>query len=683
MSCSHCASLWMDFLTFAYDKLKDHSLVESITRRMIKVQSCTGEVEVWRMRYMSLELMAARSADALSTLPLAAYSTMEKAVQSSFPYKSDYFTVCKLYCDVFRRALEEVVTKGSMPENILQCVQNLYGALDFVGSYLENFLGDWESGLILYIHYRIRIEDGIIETISDSVDGTLAGTEVGSRSEEVWEKAISGSWAKSYPLWKAYILWAKTSQKDIQHCRKLYRRALKAVDSSPCKAVCVDPMSVDAVLMYDNATIVYPHEELLSSWLSFEEESGSVLDIMHVINRRQKNPNHGRCIAADSPSGRTKASKKVKQQTSNSSQEIQKETSVRPNKRAAAAVSEKTDETYAAASSNCFDNENVPKRMKIVNESNDATSKHHPTSDDVPGEVTALPTDTEGGEVEHCSTVEEDTGAVPVHSVFIKNLSFDATENDIRNALQPCGKISQVRIVCSKAGKSRGMAHADFTSATAVDRAIKLNNPKVNGRVVTIERFRNTTQGGASGDDAESYHPTTLFVSRLPKDATESELKESIVGVVSGEIIGCKVVCDKRTGRSKGHGLIQFKEKQSVEDILGASDPILIRGHAVNISRSRFPAIVETKGPSSNKYMSSSGRSTEPKQKFSSASLFSLKPRGLKVKSSTVTTSVTPQAETETTETSVDKNVSEKAPGHEAAAPKEGMSNDQFRNMFT
>lgn len=57
-------------------------------------------------------------------------------------------------------------------------------------------------------------------------------------------------------------------------------------------------------------------------------------------------------------------------------------------------------------------------------------------------------------------------------------------------------------------------------------------------------------------------HPTTVFVSKLPRDFTSEMLHGLFISC--GDIVEARVVVDKISGKGKGHGLVQFKDISSM-----------------------------------------------------------------------------------------------------------------------
>lgn len=77
-------------------------------------------------------------------------------------------------------------------------------------------------------------------------------------------------------------------------------------------------------------------------------------------------------------------------------------------------------------------------------------------------------------------------------ALYVGNLSFTATEDDVRAALSPHGDVAAVRIVRERAGgRSMGFAIADMVDEAAAQRAAKaLHNREIAGRPVRVSEMR-------------------------------------------------------------------------------------------------------------------------------------------------------------------------------------------------
>ena len=93
-----------------------------------------------------------------------------------------------------------------------------------------------------------------------------------------------------------------------------------------------------------------------------------------------------------------------------------------------------------------------------------------------------------------------------------------------------------------------------------------------------------------TGVDNPNHHPTTVYVSKLPLDMTKDMFWELFGDL--GTVIEAKINYDKKTGVSKGHGLIQFADAEGKKAALNYNKRDL-RGHVLSILPSKFAAIVD------------------------------------------------------------------------------------------
>jgi len=93
-------------------------------------------------------------------------------------------------------------------------------------------------------------------------------------------------------------------------------------------------------------------------------------------------------------------------------------------------------------------------------------------------------------------------------------------------------------------------------------------------------------------------HPFTIHVSNLNKDTQDMDLVDAFRSDVCG-IVHAKILREKRTGKGGHHyhgeskcaGLVQFEERQSVENALQQNGQFEIRGKKIKIQRSHLPAV--------------------------------------------------------------------------------------------
>jgi cold-inducible RNA-binding protein len=86
-------------------------------------------------------------------------------------------------------------------------------------------------------------------------------------------------------------------------------------------------------------------------------------------------------------------------------------------------------------------------------------------------------------------------------NIYVGNLSFNATEDDIRQAFAAYGQVSTASIVKDKfTGQSRGFGFVEMPNATEAQAAITaLNGKELQGRALTVNEARPRTEGAPGG----------------------------------------------------------------------------------------------------------------------------------------------------------------------------------------
>ncbi len=89
-------------------------------------------------------------------------------------------------------------------------------------------------------------------------------------------------------------------------------------------------------------------------------------------------------------------------------------------------------------------------------------------------------------------------------NIYVGNLSFDTTEDQLRQTFEGYGAVSSVNIIKDKyTGESRGFAFVEMSSQDEAMAAISgLNSQELNGRTLNVNEARpRTDRGGGRGGD--------------------------------------------------------------------------------------------------------------------------------------------------------------------------------------
>jgi cold-inducible RNA-binding protein len=80
--------------------------------------------------------------------------------------------------------------------------------------------------------------------------------------------------------------------------------------------------------------------------------------------------------------------------------------------------------------------------------------------------------------------------------IYLGNLAYEVTEEDLKMALSEFGQVESVRIITDKySGRSKGFGFAEMASQTEAQAAIEnLNGKELKGRALNVNEARPQTQ---------------------------------------------------------------------------------------------------------------------------------------------------------------------------------------------
>jgi len=89
------------------------------------------------------------------------------------------------------------------------------------------------------------------------------------------------------------------------------------------------------------------------------------------------------------------------------------------------------------------------------------------------------------------------------NKLFVGNLSFNTTENDLNDAFAPHGTVTETNLMMDRTtGRSRGFAFVTMSTPEEAQKAIEaLNGKSIDGRALTVNvaKPREERPGGGGG----------------------------------------------------------------------------------------------------------------------------------------------------------------------------------------
>src|SRR5579872_5576320 len=92
-------------------------------------------------------------------------------------------------------------------------------------------------------------------------------------------------------------------------------------------------------------------------------------------------------------------------------------------------------------------------------------------------------------------------------NIYVGNLSYEATQDDLRQAFEAHGEVSSVSIIMDKmTGRSRGFGFVEMPDQAAGQAAINaLNLQEIRGRAMTVNEAKPKTDAGNRGGGRGGY----------------------------------------------------------------------------------------------------------------------------------------------------------------------------------
>jgi len=173
--------------------------------------------------------------------------------------------------------------------------------------------------------------------------------------------------------------------------------------------------------------------------------------------------------------------------------------------------------------------------------------------------------------------------------VFLSNLAYSASEEEVRNFLQDCGPIIAVHLVRDYKGKSKGFAYVSFELEDSAAQALRKDREPLNGRPTYVSKCKaeNPSDASQPKPSKNSADQRKLFVKGLPKSKTVDEIKE--IFAKYGEVEDIRLL-KYPNGQSKGMAYLDYKEAVSGSEALKLANGLDVDGSKISVSINDSPA---------------------------------------------------------------------------------------------
>lgn len=176
-------------------------------------------------------------------------------------------------------------------------------------------------------------------------------------------------------------------------------------------------------------------------------------------------------------------------------------------------------------------------------------------------------------------------------TLFVKNLLFEASEEQLREQFAPFGEVADVRLVRDAAGASKGFGFVEFASVDACGAALVMDGKELQGRRLVVM----PSVSGAGDSGMAPQH--TLYVSNLPYEAQQEDVAAAFAaaGATAVNPIRAIRMLKDSEGKGKGGAFVDFTKNIGPE-VLKLDSVLKVRGRAMRIEFAKSKAKPRVRG---------------------------------------------------------------------------------------
>ncbi|KAF2968278.1 hypothetical protein GQX73_g5350 [Xylaria multiplex] len=164
------------------------------------------------------------------------------------------------------------------------------------------------------------------------------------------------------------------------------------------------------------------------------------------------------------------------------------------------------------------------------------------------------------------SSLDDERAANKAATIFISNMTFDATEAHLQEAFGKYGDILACNIGRDGRGLSRGFGFITFGDKESANRAVsEAHNSFWHGRRIMVDHRK---EGPSSGNkrrerDGPSEPTNSLYIGNIPYEASDADLNQLFRSL--DNVKDVRVAVDRNTGWPRGFAHADFADVESAK----------------------------------------------------------------------------------------------------------------------
>lgn len=168
-------------------------------------------------------------------------------------------------------------------------------------------------------------------------------------------------------------------------------------------------------------------------------------------------------------------------------------------------------------------------------------------------------------------------------SIYISNMTFDATEAHLQEAFSKYGEIVSANIGRDGRGLSRGFGFVTFATKEAADRAVdEANDSFWHGRRINVHPRKQGVSASPGTRSGEPKTPTnSLYIGNIPYETSDAELNQMFRSLEN--VTDVRVAVDRNTGWPRGFAHADFTDLESAQRAFEVLSKTSLSGRTLRI----------------------------------------------------------------------------------------------------
>ncbi|CAO3703590.1 unnamed protein product [Rhizopus stolonifer] len=177
----------------------------------------------------------------------------------------------------------------------------------------------------------------------------------------------------------------------------------------------------------------------------------------------------------------------------------------------------------------------------------------------------------------------------PTCTVFVGNLSYEATWFQLKDFMRDAGEIIHADVVKFSDGKSKGCGVVEYRYPEDAKRAIRmLNDVRFMGRYVSI-RYHKSWKNERDSEPKETPEDCKLFIKNLPTNVSWQDLKDLFRQ--AGKVSHTDIFTELDTKISNGTGIVIFEDPSDARYAISTFNGYNLQGNKIEVMEERYKHI--------------------------------------------------------------------------------------------